>query len=337
MATTKYATIRYHALDRCFSNPGKKFFMSDLVEACNEAIYDYTGTMEGIKERQVFDDIKFMESEQGWSIPLDRIPFGRKRYYRYSDINFSINKQAINENEARQLKETLSILTRFKGMPQFKWMEEMMVRIESAFMKKLESKQVIVGFDQNQYLKGLDHFSELFDAIQHRKALTITYQGFRQSEPMNLVIHPYYLKQYNSRWFLFGHHAELGNLMNLPLDRIQKVVESDYDYLDNDSVNFEEYFDDVIGVTVSEDAVVHKIIIEVANELWPYIESKPIHGSQKVKRKMVDGVQIELSLQINYELISVLFSLGENIKVVEPDELKSLMKTKAEKILQNYF
>ena len=33
-----------------------------------------------IKKRQLFDDLKFMESESGWSIPLKRFKEGRKTY-----------------------------------------------------------------------------------------------------------------------------------------------------------------------------------------------------------------------------------------------------------------
>ncbi len=110
MATNKHATIRYHALDRCFSNGGKKYFMENLIEACGDAIYAFTGTSEGISRRQIFEDIKFMESEQGWLVPLERCKEDKKVYYRYSDSNYSIKKQAINESEANQLKETLLIL-----------------------------------------------------------------------------------------------------------------------------------------------------------------------------------------------------------------------------------
>jgi hypothetical protein len=88
MATNKHATIRYHALDQCFGNPGRKYYIDDLIEACSNALYEYTGSSAGIKRRQVFDDIKFMESEQGWSIPLDRIKEGKKVYYRYIDKNY---------------------------------------------------------------------------------------------------------------------------------------------------------------------------------------------------------------------------------------------------------
>jgi hypothetical protein len=73
MATTKYATIRYHALDQCFSNTGKRYYIEDLIDACAQAIYDYAGVKEGVRRRQIFDDLTFMESEQGFSIELDRV------------------------------------------------------------------------------------------------------------------------------------------------------------------------------------------------------------------------------------------------------------------------
>ncbi len=136
MATNKHATIRYHALDRCFNNYGRKYSIEELIVACNEAMYEFARMEDRVKRRQVFDDITFMESEQGSSIPLERMRDGKRVYYRYSDKSFSIKSQGINQAEAEQLKETLTILTRFKGMPQFEWIEEMQIRLEDTFKLK---------------------------------------------------------------------------------------------------------------------------------------------------------------------------------------------------------
>ncbi len=43
MATNKHAIIRYQALDKCFSNWYKRFDIEALVEACNEALYQFAG------------------------------------------------------------------------------------------------------------------------------------------------------------------------------------------------------------------------------------------------------------------------------------------------------
>ena len=57
MATNKHAMIRYQALDRCFSNRYKRYYIEDLVEECNKAIYEFTGSLEGVKKRTIFSDI----------------------------------------------------------------------------------------------------------------------------------------------------------------------------------------------------------------------------------------------------------------------------------------
>jgi hypothetical protein len=313
VATNKHAIIRYHALDQCFSNPGRRYFIDDLISACNDALYEYTGVAEGVKRRQIFEDIKFMESEQGWSVPLERLKDGKQVYYRYSDKSF----------------------TRFKGMPQFEWMEEMHVRLESIFNFK-SNTNVIVGFEQNQYLKGLNHFSELFHAIQYKKVLSIQYRGFKQTKPSQVNFHPYYLKQYNSRWFLFGYNEKYDNISNLALDRIINFKPINKKYQDNKTINFEEYFEDVVGVTVSNRASVDKVHLEIAPSLWPYIESKPIHGSQRVVSKKGGEVVIELTVQLNYELVTTLFAYGEGVKVLQPDSLKKEMITKAKALINKY-
>lgn len=335
MATNKHATIRYHALDRCFSNSGRKYFIEDLVAACNEAIYDFGGIEDGVKRRQVFDDITFMESEQGWSIPLERMKDGKRVYYRYSDQSFSIKNHGINQAEAEQLKETLTILTRFKGMPQFEWIEEMQIRLEGTFKLKRNIKSS-VGFEQNPFLKGLRHFTGIFNAIQHEVALKITYQGYRQESLSKVILHPWYLKQYNNRWFLFGLNEDYMSITNLALDRIIEFEESKSMFQKNEEVNFDEYFDDIIGVTVKRDAPIEKLLIKLSKEIWPYIESKPLHGTQKIKGRNETEVFIEIAVQINHELMALLFSYMDAIEVIEPETLRESFKRLSEAVYKKY-
>lgn len=335
MGTNKHATIRYHALDKCFSNFYRKFFIDDLINSCNEAIYEYTGIGDGVKRRQIFDDITFMESEQGWSIPLERIKDGKRVYYRYSDKSFSIKNHGINQAEMEQIKETLTILTRFKGMPQFEWIEEMLIRLEDTFKLKGNIRSSVI-FEQNPFLKGLDHFTGIFNAIQNEVALKITYQGYRQEHPIQVILHPWCLKQYNNRWFLFGLKDEFNSILNFPLDRIVKFEESKVKYQKNNEINFDEYFDDIIGVTVKNNVDVEKILIKISKDRWPYIESKPLHGSQKIKSKTETEVVIELSVQINHELMAVLFANMDAFEVIEPESLRESFKSISENIFKKY-
>lgn len=336
MATNKHAQIRYQALDRCFRNTGRRYFIEDLIKACNDAIYEHAGITDGVKKRQVQDDITFMESEAGWSILLDKIRDGRRVYYRYEDNRYSINNQPLSETEVNQLKETIYMLNRFKGMPQFSWMEEILVRFASTF-KLRGNTTSIVGFEQNPYLKGLNLFSDIFNAIVNKQTLRINYQKFGK-ESKEYIFHPYFLKQYNNRWFLFGlcdHLKEKKSVTNLALDRIKQITYANIPYIENTDIEFNEYFEDVIGVTVYEKEI-ERIILEVDNILFPYVETKPLHGSQKIKERNQATVTIELNLIINYELENLLLGYIDKIRIVAPDHLKQKMVSRAkEAIMRN--
>lgn len=325
MATNKHATIRYQALDRCFGNSGKKYFIEDLVESCNQAIYDYTGSSDGVKRRQIFDDIRFMESNQGWSIPLDRIKEGRRVYYRYSEKNFTITNKGISTNEANQLRETLTILSRFTGLPQFEWVREIQVRLEKTF-RLVGDSHALISFDENPYLKGLNHFHSLYQALQNQQTLTIEYQGFRQSGPALIDFHPWHLKQYNNRWFLIGMSDELKVLSNLALDRIHSVELSKKKFIANTHYDFTDLFEDVVGVSFNPENTSQKIELRISKSTWPYIESKPIHGSQRVIRKTDEFVYVQLDLQLNHELNALLISYFDGVEVLNPPDLRRKFK-----------
>ncbi len=332
MSTNKHAIIRYQTLDKCFRNPGKNYAIDDLVEECNKAIYEYTGKEEGIKKRQLYDDIRFMESQQGWNIELKKVKDGRRVFYQYEDAKFSISNQPLNETEANQLREALLTLERFKGLPQYKWINELNTRLESSFSLKQKS-DVIISFEENEFLKGLEFIPKLYNAILYKKVLSVNYKSFKTENPTSIIINPYYLKQFNMRWFLFGKSNEYESITNLALDRIESIEYLNQQYINSD-IDFNEYFDDVIGVTVPNDKV-EIIILDISESLLPYLKTKPIHGSQIIKE--IDGKNyLHLKVIPNYELEMLILSHGEKIKVVEPLFLAEKLLDRVNKMKNNY-
>lgn len=335
MPINKQALIRYHALDRCFGNHGRKYYIHDLVETCNQSLAEAIGENVSVQKRQIYADIRFMESEDGYAIELERFKDGRKVYFRYFDPVFSIRNQPINEAEKAQLQETLDLLGRFGGMPQFEWIEELKVRLASQ-EKEAEGKSVTVFFEQNPYLTGTSYFWPLFQAVQHQRVLKVVYQGFRQPEPVNIFFHPYFLKEYNSRWFVFGWNQEQAFVANLPLDRIQNLEETDRTFIPNSTIDPVTYFEDLIGVSRRLEDVPEFIILRVETSLWPYLQTKPLHGSQKVINRVDDYIDIQLALIPNFEFKSLLLSYGDELEVIAPERLRQEIRDKVLKMKSKY-
>ncbi len=325
--------IRYQVLDRCFSNWARNFYIEDLIEACNKALYDYTGDEKSsIQRRQIFNDISFMESAAGWEIPLERIVDGKRKYYRYSDKNFTINNQPLSKAELDQLKEATYTLARFKGVPSFEWVEEIISKLEDKFQLVGNSASVI-DFEQNIYLKGLEYLSPLFNSIVNKQCLRVTYRNFK-GEDFVWDIHPYYIKQYNTRWFLLALNEKYQSITNIPLDRIEDCTPIGLKYKPTD-IDFNEYFDDVIGVTIPRDASVEKIKLKFSPHRFSYITSKPLHESMKSIDK--DNCIISINVIPNNELISLILSFGSDVEVLEPISLREEIAKIVKENYKKYF
>lgn len=346
MSTIKHPMIRYRALDRCFGNKYRNFAILDLVQACNDAIYDATGdprykvdarrdgdNHDGIKKRQVYLDIRHMESEAGWSIELERFRNDRREQcYRYTDPDFSINKSPLTQSEFDQLKHTVLMLNRFQGMPQFEWMEDVLTHLEDQFGLRGTDRPVM-GFEQNVDLQGLGYLKDLFGFITQRQPLLIHYHTMR-GMPKVWTIHPYYLKEFNNRWFLFGWCSEEERICNLALDRIDSLESADVDYRENVDIDFGEYFDDIVGVTIPVDGVVERVRLRFAPHRYPYVASKPLHMTQRNTDR--DTGIIEIRVIINQELISEILSYGKDVEVLEPASLRNTMQEILENALARY-
>lgn len=335
MAVNKHALVRYKVLDRCFRNPGRRYFLNDLIEECNKALAAIDPDSNGISRRQVFEDISFMESEEGWSIDLGKFRDGKRVYYRYNDISFSINNMPLNEVEVDQLKSAIDILSQFKGMPQFEWVHELVPKLQQGTAQ--EEKKTIIDFDNNQYLKGIEHLGPLYNAILYKKVLKISYQPFEVDQPFDILIHPYFLKQYNNRWFLFGYNSDKEKFdWNLALDRISAITEVKGKYQKNTEIDWTEYFGDMIGVTKPENTSPEKIVLQFTGRTGKYIESKPLHGSQKSRWVDSNTLEVSLELLINYELERLILSYADSVWIQKPASLKERIRAKLSEAIKKY-
>ena len=340
MPTNKNAQLRYQVLDRCLSNWSRRYYIEDLVEACNEALYQYNGETKdggGVKKRQVQEDLKFIESEEGYGMLIDAIQNGHRKYYRYHKKGASIKEQPINQEELDLIHNALILLKRFEGVLQFEWLDDLEKRLYTT-SKLGETLDSVVSFQHNPYLKGMDaYYKPIFDSIVNKRVIEIVYHPFGKYARTIIVI-PYYLKQYNNRWFLIGKHKDSKYLSNFAIDRIESYKETSKPYEPrSEDVDFKEYFSDIVGVSLS-NAPVEEIVLKVSNKAYGYIVTKPLHESQSAVSIPIgeDYWQVILKVQNNYELRSLLRSFGEQIEVMAPASLREMMKDSADAVSKMY-
>jgi predicted DNA-binding transcriptional regulator YafY len=322
MAITKTPLIRYKILDKCFRSTYRNYTIDSLLNKVNEELFQLTDSDENsIKLRQLRDDIAFMRSPEGWSIELAEVFDGKKRIYRYDDCSFSINNAPLNDVEMNEFQSAIQVLSQFEGMPQFEGIQEIVAKLKYDLKDKSITKPFI-GFDSNQDLKGIEHFSFLYSAVQNKVPLKITYKDFKIEEPYTYILHPYYLKQYNNRWFLFGlHEPSKKQDWNVAIDRIVGVEVSNDEFIKNSSIDWQDYFSDMIGVSKPIDSQIEEVVLHFNQLTGKYMENKSMHETQRNKWIDENTLEVRIKVYLNYELERLILSYGDSVKVIKPQQL----------------
>lgn len=320
MPVNRNALIRYKTIDKCLQNRYRKWTLDDLIDACSDALYEYEGIDKGISKRTVQADIQMMRSDKlGYNAPIIVVD---RKYYAYEDSDYSITNIPVTDQDLDKLYEAVEFLKQFKGFSHFKELDGMVQKLEDHVYSQKESQKPVIDFEKNENLKGLEFLDRLYQAIISRKAIKMTYQSFKARSANSFDFHPYLLKEFRNRWFVIGAKNRNANLLNLALDRIIKIEESDKKYISRYDFDAKLYFKDAIGVTVDPNQQAEQVVLFVTHKHAPYVLTKPLHWSQKTIDKDNYGVTISLSVQHNFELEKEILSLGDGIKVIAPNRLK---------------
>lgn len=233
------------------------------------------------------------------------------------------------------LTQALAVLNRFEGMPGQEWLDKMLERFSHSVSIDASVSRV-VSFDTNTDLKGRGYFAALLQAIVRKQVLIVRYCSYHSSTEIKAIIHPYYLKQYNSRWFLLGWNEGLKCLTNFAFDRILEITTIPKQYIQNDKFDFNKFFSEMVGVSRTVDDVPQPVTLWVSKLQLPYILSKPLHHSQQIIENCNDGAIIQIDVIPNFELEQQILSLAEHVKVLSPSALQERIKNRITSARKNY-
>lgn len=204
-----------------------------------------------------------------------------------------------------------------------------------------QSKGKVMDAEHNASLRNIELIPRLYEAITNEQVLKFEYNAGYE-EHLSVVFHPHFLKEYNSRWFLFGRmekdNGEVLEVGNCALDRIMSEIliieDVCYEAANN---RYEHYFDDIIGVSKMPNDIPIEITIETLDQYTHNrILTKPVHQSQKEVKPFDTTGRITICVIPNKELMGVVLGFGNHIRIISPDSYVDKYKTELEKMLRLY-
>lgn len=350
MPSNKNALTRIVLLDKLLSDRYHAYSIQDMTDYLERELPKY-GQKSGVSKRCVEKDLEYLEYSFPILIEFERYmidahsiitdkPY-KKRCIRYADPTFSIFKGKLTEEEKGILTTALSTIGSFDGLDGFGWLDDLNKRLG------LINQRPIIQMSKN-LLENRTLMAESFSAIQAQAVIRIQYKLFNTSEVKKVVVSPYLLKEYNQRWYLIGAADDTGRILNFALDRIESInILPGYEFrLPPDDLS--DKFEDIIGISYYEGAEVYKILFWASDNSAPYIETKPLHGSQiNIKGEMgaairkqfktpPNGALFSIDCMENYELIRELCSFGGDLKVLSPEPIVKAIKNRISSMSKIY-
>ena len=330
MSSNKNALIRYKTIDRCLRNKYKKYTLEDLIEECSEALFEFEGKEAYVSKRTIQLDIQNMRSEKyGYEAPIE---VNHRKYYRYSDPEYSIHNIAVNESDLKAMNNAVQILKQFKDFSMFKDLNGVIQKLENTVHSA--QQRSIIHLDKNERLKGLEYIDILYNAILNKKTLGLVYKSFKAREEKKYIVFPQLLKEYNNRWFLICWYRD--TLLNLALDRIISVqIEENIPFQERE-FNADRFFSEVIGVTTSSEQRGQNVVFSIKGIHAEYVKTKPFHHTQEILEEKDGETYFRIRVQLNFELERVILGFGDYITVHKPNRLKTRIKNTLERAVKNY-
>lgn len=126
--------------------------------------------------------------------------------------------------------------------------------------------------------------------------------------------------------YVIGFNTSRHKISLLTLDRIVSF-EQDVRaaFIENNFFQPDQYFKEVVGVSVHFDKEPSEVLLYVSKEQKPYILTKPLHASQEVVADYQEGVILRLRVRINFELHKHLLAYAQRVLVISPLELRQNM------------
>ena len=178
--------------------------------------------------------------------------------------------------------------------------------------------------------------ADIIDAMRDDRAIEMTYQSFRRTEPTTFTAYPYCLKLFKQRWYMLAKSGEYKQPRIYSLDRIQDIQPSEIKFKMPHKFNAEQFFNNYFGVIINDTTAVETVKLLVDIDQVGYFRSLMLHHSQREIETCDKYSIFEYKLAPTFDFEQEILSHGPSVEVLEPASLREWVAADAAKMVKLY-
>lgn len=180
--------------------------------------------------------------------------------------------------------------------------------------------------------KGTEYFNGILHAIQNQLVVTFQLNSYWQAASFRRCV-PKAIKESQNRYYLIAYDLDKNDFRNYGLDRISNFVITS-EKQKTPEINVEAFYQHAFGIQCYNDPV--EIILEFANDQKKYIQSLPLHASQKIIKENNETFTVELFMHPTNDFVMEILRYGAICEVIEPPFLRDRIKDEVKHLQEKY-
>ena len=173
---------------------------------------------------------------------------------------------------------------------------------------------------------GRLHLTTMLRAMREQRQVIITYHKFEGAKRATFPIKPYCIKLFENRWYVLAHNDLNDDLRIYGLDRIENATITDRSFILPDDFCAADYFADYFGIVVHQDVKPERIVIRADRNHKHYLNTLPLHHSQRLIEDCGEYADYELYLAPTYDFYMRLLHVGAMVEVIRPAHVRDTIR-----------
>lgn len=267
-----------------------------------------------------------------------------ERQSEFEDYDFNISKRTF-QRDLNDIREVYKIDIQYDRSLQHYFISddehpEINERILEAFdtfnaLNMADRLSNDIHFEKRRP-KGTEHLHGVLHAMRNKVKIKFSYSSFFEEGQTVRFIEPYALKEFKYRWYVIGKDLKDDKIKTFGLDRIDDLEITKQQFVLPQDFNVNEYYKYCFGIISPNSEKPQKVQLWFNAIQGKFIKSLPLHDTQQIIKDTDDGLEIELTLFLTYDLIMELLSYGGNVKVIKPRKLIEQVRIAHEEGYQIY-
>lgn len=185
--------------------------------------------------------------------------------------------------------------------------------ITQALNKSNEVSKIILL--EQRKSKGMENMHGLLHAIHNRLVINFLHESYWNYDIKKRKCVPIAIKEAQHRWYLIAFDIDKKEFRNYGLDRISDLVISTGKHTVPE-FNIKEYYKNAFGIDAQGEP--YKVILKIANYQKKFLNSLPLHHSQKIVEENETHFKLEFFIQLSHDFKTEILKLGSFCEVLEP-------------------